>query len=127
MTARLSGVSADMKEELAQRVRAGAAFLDSKAAEDPSVVPVNWRELIGLTALDLRDPWRCVLGQLSRYTDADLTVYNYPAMADLVDLDALDQEAADLGFLLPPYCDGATYLALTQAWRDYLDACVVAS
>lgn len=118
MTARLSGMSADLWETLIQRVRAGAAMLDGQAASDEMAVPKNWRELIDRDELNLANPFGCVLGQIARYNQ--LAVDSYGEMLHVLDLGIA--EAVLYGFA-PDAEIRHDYGLLTLAWQRYLDGC----
>lgn len=115
---RLNGMSADMKQELGRCVRNGARLLDIEAAENPDIVPENWRDLIDRDILDLLDPERCVLGQLG----ARLGVA-YGGMTIALDLNR--EQSAENGFILHEGIAPYTYAGLTLAWEQYFNECAV--
>ncbi len=89
---------------IAERVAAGAAFLDE---HDP-----GWDRDVDLATLDLSDCGNCVFGQLQDgYDDG------------LIEFGLSDQRATELGFaeagFLNSDCD---YPALTAEWRKIITA-----
>lgn len=89
-----------MTTTIADRVAAGAAFLDSAAP--------GWDERIVTGILDIASWSRCVLGQLYG---------GYSRGVEALDLDP--EEAHDLGFDGNVHVDASER---TQAWRDLITA-----
>lgn len=113
---RLSGVSADTKDELRQTVERSAAFLDDA---DRHVIPENWRDLLDVDPLNMADPNRCVLGQLGAVRGEQLA---YQEMAEVLGLELGTDEMEHLGFERFSG-SGLSYPALTLAWKQYLTKC----
>ena len=103
-----------MTATIAERVDAGAAFLDE---HDPGW----WRQpRIDLDRLDLGQPCGCVLGQLYVHDCPEPPLHYMHAM-DAFDLPPIGDADADLGFDSSLEIEGE-YALLTAEWKRVIEA-----
>lgn len=118
---------------IAERVAAGAAFLDE---HDPQWWRPDVERAINLDALDLAESDRCVLGQrcpltvLAERLDCDVddlsaidfgdTYSAYSQHLSGIEGDGLAYWARDRGFTLTTDLDGSEWDALTAEWRKVI-------